>query len=165
MIALRVDEVRDFMGKFLTGEVFDNFLLVELDVAKEGIVHFSGRRNRDWYDDDEWETISEKEYQTWREVRPMAWQLIKGQRTPLAMRGVLMLSRENTTKILEKNHLPFDPEEVGGLYVNIRFEGGKLQLVTGVSMRGFVLDKSLEHQWDHDIKAFLKYHEIVVEEE
>lgn len=164
MIALQVDEIKDFMGKLLTGEVFDNFLLVEMDVVNASTIQLSGRRNRGWYDDGDWEEIPEKEYLTWREMRPVVYQLIKGHRTPLSMKGVLMLSRENTTRILEKNKLSFTIEQVGGLFLNIRFESGKLQLVTGVSMNGFVMDKSLERQWDQDMKVFLKHHEIVVEE-
>lgn len=165
MLALQVPEIKKFMGKFLAGEVFDNFLLVEIDVANYASIHVSGRRNRTWYDDEEWEEIKEQEYMTWREVRPVVYQFVKGKRTPLLMKAVLLLSQENTRHILEKNHLPFTSEEVGGLFLNIRFENGKLLLVTGTAMNGFVLDKSLERQWDQDVRIFLKHYEIVVEEQ
>lgn len=161
---MQVEEVKDFMGKLLAGEVFDNFLLVEMDVVHYASVHLSGRRNRAWYDDAEWEALKETEYMTWREMRPAAYQIIRGHRTPLSMKGVLMLSKENTARILEKNKLSFSVEEVGGLFLNIRFEGGKLQLVTGVSLKGFVPDKSLERQWDQDMQVFLRHHEIAAEE-
>ena len=165
MLALQKKKKKKFMGKLLAGEVFDNFLLVEIDVANYAAIHLSGRRNHAWYDDDEWAEIKEQEYMTWREVRPLVYQFIKGKRTPLSMKGVLLLSKENTERILEKNHLPFTLEQVGGLFLNFRFEGGKLLLVTGTAMNGFIPDKSLEHQWDQDVKIFLKHYEIVAEEQ
>ena len=78
MLALQILEIKKFMGKLLAGEVFDNFLLVEIDVANYAAIHLSGRRNHAWYDDDEWAEIKEQEYMTWREVRPLVYQFIKG---------------------------------------------------------------------------------------
>lgn len=164
MIALRVADIKDFMAKFLSREVFDNFLLMELDVVNYASFHLSGRRNREWYENGEWEELEEKEYLTWREIRPVAFGLVKGHRTPLSMKGVLILSGANTERILTRNHFSFRPEEVGGLFLNFRYDGKELQLVTGVSMNGFTMDKSLERQWDSDLRVFLKHHEIAAEE-
>lgn len=164
MTALQVVDVKDFMAKLLGGEVFDNFLLMELDVANYAAFHLSGRRNRDWYSEEEWEAVADKEYVTWREIRPVAFQWVKGHRTPLSMKGVLVLSGLNTERILERNYLPFRREEVGGLFLNFRYEAKELQLVTGISMNSFTMDKALEHQWDEDVRVFLRHHGIAVEE-
>lgn len=164
MIALQVADVRDFMNKLFLGEVFDNFLLSELEVANAATIQITGKRNQSWYGTEEWEDIRERSYVTWRELRPLAFQIIKGQRTPLSMKGVFLLSEENTARVLERNGLPFKPEEVGGLYLNLRYDGKELKLVTGVSLKSFSTDKSLERQWDKDLRVFLKHHEIAVEE-
>ena len=49
--------------------------------------------------------------------------------------------------------------------MNLRFEKNEVHLVTGLSMKVFTLDKTLEHAWDQDMKTFLRMHEIAWEEE
>lgn len=164
MIALQVADVKDFMNKLFLGEVFDNFLLSELEVVHAATVQITGKRNKDWYGTEEWESLRERSYVTWREMRPLAFQIIKGNRTPLSMKGVFLLSEENTARVLERDRLPFKPEEVGGLFLNLRYDGKELKLVTGISLKSFSMDKSLEQQWDKDMRVFLKHHEVAVEE-
>ena len=58
------------------------------------------------------------------------------------------------------SQLPIRPEQVKGLYLNIRYEEGKLNCVTGTSINFFTLDKSLDMEWDEAVKLFFKEKKI-----
>jgi hypothetical protein len=58
---------------------------------------------------------------------------------------------------------PFTPQDVTGMFLNLKFQNGNLMLTTGVSYRIFSTDKSLEHEWDRLVEIFLKNHNIIIE--
>lgn len=156
MIAIEITEVKDFMGKLLQKETFDNFLLIEMDIVNAASYHIAGHRQKAWYDTDEWEDLPEQDYLTWREVKPAAFDLIKGHKIPLKISAVFRLSEENTARILKRGGFSFDTDAVGGLFFNLKFENNTILLTTGVSMNTFTLDKSLERQWDDDFSEFIR---------
>ena len=164
MVSLRIEDVKSFMGKLLSKEVFDNFLLIEMDIVNANAFHISGHRQKAWYDSDEWDEFTDTEYVTWREVKPAAFDLIKGKRVPLKITGVFRLSTENTGRLLKKGGFNFDTDSVGGLFFNLYFEGGAVTITTGVSMNTFTTDKSLERGWDYYFAEFLGRNEIVYTE-
>ena len=84
---------------------------------------------------------------------------------PLSIKIVLLLSPLNTEKVLKKSGVSLTSNDINGLFLNIRFDKGSLNLITGISTKNFTLDKTLEHTWDDDLKLFLKHYEIAVEEE
>ena len=51
-------------------------------------------------------------------------------------------------------------EQVGGLYLNIRYEEQTMYCITGVSLNIFTLDKRIEQGWDAEIKQLLKEKQI-----
>ena len=165
MVSLRIEDVKDFMGKLLSKETFDNFLLIEMDIITAASFHISGHRQKAWYDNDEWDDLTDTAYVTWREIKPAAYDLIKGHRIPLKITGVFRLSEENTGRILKKGGFAFDTDAVGGLFFNLRFEGGAVVVTTGVSMNTFTTDKSLERGWDYYFAEFLSRNEIIYIEE
>ena len=75
------------------------------------------------------------------------------------------LSRENMERTVRKSTPSLNPDDVQGLYLNIRYDGSHLACVTGTSFKTFSLDKSLEHAWDDMVKKFLKQKKIEFEEE
>ena len=103
-------------------------------------------------------------YLPFRQVRQQCFDLIKGKRTPSYFQFVFLLSPANLTRTLEQTHSTFAPEDITGLFLNLKFQHGKLLLTTGISYRIFSVDKRLEQEWDALIKRFLKNHEITFEE-
>ena len=57
------------------------------------------------------------------------------------------------------------PEQVQGLYLNIRYEAGMLRCVTGTALNFFTMDKSLETEWDGYVRRFFREHGIPCREE
>lgn len=164
MVSLKILDVKNFMTKILVHTVFDNFLLIDLDVATFNNFHISGFINKGFFTSEEKEQLGEREYSTWSEIKPIAFQLIKGNKTPLSFKFVFLLSKSNTEKILTKVVNNYSIEDIGGLFLNVKYENGTLSLITGTSIKKFTLDKSLENEWDSNMKKFLKHYEIEFEE-
>lgn len=164
MVALRILDVREFMSKLLMKGVFDNFLLSEAELWCGCSYVINGRRNMSWYSEEELSELTEWEYVQLREQRPFLYQLVKGKKTPKSMKLVLLLSKENTMKILERVGKAGEADTVEGLFLNLRYEKGEARLITGSSFRVFTLDKTIEREWDDSLKVFLKHYEIPFEE-
>lgn len=165
MISLKVEEVKTFMNKLLLQNVFDNFLVSEVEVNTANRFVIKGDLNKNFFSTDEIEILDGRNYSTWAELKPIIFQIIKGNRTPLSFKMVFLLSKSNTENVLAKSGLPYKYEDIGGFFLNIRFDQNGLYLITGTSMKIFTLDQSINQVWDKDVKTFIKHHEIAFEEE
>lgn len=76
---------------------------------------------------------------------------------------VFALSTPNTVKLLKGQGLPFSPEDIEGMFLNITYRDNALTCTTGTSMRLFTLDRSLEHSWDGMVQKFFKTKGIAFE--
>ncbi len=163
MIALQILDVKSFMSNLLIKKTFDNFYLYELEISTYNNFKINGKLNEDFFTEEELLSFNERSYSFWSEIKPLAYQLIKGTKTPLGFRLIFQLSNDNTLKLLSSNELNFNPTEIRGLYLNIRYEHNKLSCVTGTNFNTFVVDKSLEIEWDNSVKKFFKLNEIAFE--
>lgn len=164
MKALKVLEVKTFMSQLFLGETFDSFLLYELEIQTANQYKISGRISRKWYDSDELEKLGDREYSLWKEMRGLSFQIIKGSKSPQTMKVIFSLPKENVKKVLERSGAGFLPEQVEGLFLNVKYENGELYLITGSSVSVFSMDKALEQEWDKEILTFLKKCNIPCEE-
>lgn len=162
MIALEVTDIGDFMKKFLIQNVFDQFYLLEGEVATFGTFRMEGELNDVWYTSDETEMLQNRRWSLWSEVKPVAFLLMKGKKLPVSFRFVLQLSDANTDWLLNKYHLAGLKDQLGGLYLNIRYQEKKLVCITGLSYKTFVMDKTLDHLWDDTARQFMKQNGISV---
>ena len=166
MIALNLFEIKDFMNKLLCSETFDNFLLREVTIQSSVTWSLDGSLNTDFYSGEELETngLSGLSFLPFGKIRPQCFDLIKGKRTPTYFKFVFLLSPANLCRTLEQTRSSFTPEDITGMFLNLKFQHGKLLLTTGISYRTFSADKSLEGEWDQLVKRFLKNHDIVFED-
>lgn len=160
MIALSLTEVKECMSKLLLSETFDPFLFVEGEIMTYATFSMDGYLNKDFFEEG---SAPEREYALWKDVREYCFSLIKGKRTPLSFKFVLGLSESNIEKLIGQQGLDFEPEDVRGLYINLKYDGQKLQCVTGTAMNLFTLDKSLEQAWDVMVQKFFVQKEIAFE--
>ena len=122
----------------------------------------SGQFYKDFYSEEEIE-LRKHTAVLWGEIREIAFTIIKGSKSPLSMKIVLQLPPDQTREFLDQ--IPgVNENDVGGLFINIRFEKGKLDIITGNSMTTFTMDKTLEHEWDAKVKEFFKTNKITIEE-
>lgn len=162
MLALNLFEIKDFMNKLLCTETFDNFLLREASIRCGCSWDMDGSILPDFYSSEE---LAEQgllglSYMPFGQVRHQCFDLIKGKRTPSYFKFVFLLSPANLARTLEQTHSTFSPEDISGMFLNLKYQQGTLFLTTGISYRIFSADKSLEQEWDALVKRFLKSHEI-----
>ena len=160
MIGLELTEVKECMAKLLLSEVFDPFYFVEGEIITFSTFTIDGFLKKEFYNKEE---IPERDYALWKDVREYCFSIIKGKRTPLNFKFVLGLSDSNIEKLLLQQGLDFKPQDVRGLYINLKYDGSKLQCITGTSMKLFTMDKSLEQAWDKMIQKFFTQKEIKFE--
>ena len=160
MIALSLTEVKECMAKLLLSETFDSFLLIEGEVTTFNTFHIDGYLHKEFFPENEMPTT---EYTLWKDMRDHFFSLIKGKKTPLNFKFVLGLSESNIAKLIQQQGLDFELEDVRGLYMNLKFDGQKLQCITGTAMTLFTMDKSLEQAWDIMVQRFFTQKEIAYE--
>ena len=166
MIALILPEVRVFMNKLLCTETFDHFLLQEATIQGNISYHIAGTLHKDFYSKDELEQehLNGLSFIPYGKVRTQCFDLIKGKRTPSFFKFVLLLSPTSLEKTLQQSTSSLTSADVTAAFINLKFQNNSLLLTTSISYRTFIIDKSLDHEWDILIKKFLKNHEIVFEE-
>ena len=166
MLAITLPELKAFMNQLLCTDTFDHFLLQEATIQGSITWNLNGMLGRDFFTTAEWE---EKEleglpFAPYGLIRPQCFDLIKGKNAPTYFKFVLLLSPSNLARTLEQTHSSFTPEDITGMFLNLRFSNGKLLLTTGISYRIFSADKSLEQEWDALVLRFLKNHGITFED-
>ena len=106
-----------------------------------------------------------EELSSWKMIRPYCFSLIKGKKLPGSFQIVLQMPPQAVDKFVTGHQLPLKADQVNGLYLNIRYEEGKLFCVNGTSVSIFTLDKTLDMEWDQAVRSFLKKNEIIFQEE
>ena len=164
MISLHILDVKGFMAQLLLRDTFDRFYLTEASITTFGTFFIDGHLQKDYYSSEELETEEfAQPYSYWKQVRPFCLELIKGKKTPLNFKIVFQLSASNTEKLLKQSGASLTLPDIGGLYLNLHYNGKNLNCVTGTSLNLFTMDKSLEHAWDEMVRKFFRAKEIPVE--
>lgn len=164
MVALKIEEQKTFTAGLFIGELFDRFLVREANITTFNSFMIDGRVRHGYYSDEELEENQIEEYSAWKALKPFCFSLIKGKRLPESFRIVFMLSPDGKEKFVEGRVPGMAPDSVGGLYLNVLYENNEMTVVTGTSLNIFIMDKTLEREWDESVKQFLKRHDVVYSE-
>lgn len=156
MIGLKIDDVKQFTSKLFVGDTFDRFLVREAEITTFNTFSINGRIRHGYYSQEEMEENEIGKLSSWGMVKPICFSLIKGKRLPQSFQIVMQAAPVEVDQFLTHNQLSVMAEQIKGLYVNIRYENGKILCVTGTSVSFFTLDKSLDEAWDESVKWFLK---------
>lgn len=164
MIALKVQDVKDFMARLLISDEFDKFWLCEASITTFSTFQIDGTLHTDFFDTEEAEAIAsaKRTHCLWEEVKPYCFSIIKGKKTPLSFKIVFQLSRQAMKQLLLKNSSSWKEDDIYGLYLNLQYDGTSLVCTTGTSIKTFSMDKSLDFIWDECITAFFKKHQITM---
>ncbi len=160
MIALKITDTKDFMAKFLAGDAFDTFLFSEGSVTTFTTFTIDGTWHPDFFGDD-----AGTHTMTWKMIRPIVYDIVKGKHTPIQMRIVLKLADYNVETLLKNAGLQITKEQVNGLFLNLMYAKDEVNAVTGSSMKIFTLDKSLDKVWDDMVRKFFASRSIPVRSE
>lgn len=165
MIALRLPDLRLTASKLFANEDFDSFLVSEISLSTMCAFQIDGHIPEDYYSSEEKETLTDPKWISWKQLRPLVYQLIRGSRLPGQFKIVFRLAGYNVEKFLKQTGLPYQPDQIGGLFLNIRYNNQRLNAYTGTSLNAFSLTKDLDPEWDRMVKSFLKSRQIPFEEE
>ena len=163
MVALQISDIKAFTKKLFLGETFDWFLVKEATIVTFNSFTIDGAVRHGYYSDEELEAGRIEQYSAWKVLRPFCFSLIKGNKLPESFSIILRLPPDQTERFLKERCASWTPEQVGGLYLNIRYEDHVLNCITGVALNQFTMDKTLEREWDDMIRAFLKKQQIPYE--
>ncbi|MDE6387685.1 MAG: hypothetical protein K2L82_07780 [Lachnospiraceae bacterium] len=166
MIALKITNIKHFMGRLLGSEDFDSFLLEEASISTYNTFHIDGHLNREFYSTEEWEdeAIRPYDFSMWKTMRPICFDLIKGTHTPSAFRFVLHLIPGHAQAVLSKGDTNVTLQQLKAFVLNIKYDGTGLTLVTGTAFHTFLIDKTPDALWDQTVKQFLSQKGIAYEE-
>lgn len=166
MIALELTNTKDFMNKLLKTETFDNFLLQEAVIASAASYVIDGHINSGFYSENELEELgfTNLKMLPFSSLRGNCFDLIKGKKAPSSFKFIFLLSPDNLVKTISASGSSFTPNDISGVFLNIKYQNQLLSLTTGVSYNIFSPDKSLENYWDSAVKKFLFNNEIAFEE-
>ena len=158
MVMIEIENIKKFMAGFLGGNLFDDFLMSEGKLSMNIAYEFDGKILKEFYDTEEWEEMKTYPYVMWQEEKEKIFSLVKGKKTPLSFQFVMKLKLDLVRDILAKYNLAIREDEVAGLFINILYDRQGLKCTAGVSRKTFVLDKTLEEAWDHEVKeSFLEF--------
>lgn len=150
MLILSLD-TKSCMTQLLIKETFHSFAFIDGEITTFNRFSIDGYIHRSFFDEPPVE-----EYSRWSTLQEYCYSIIRGKRTPLSFKFVFSLPRDAFEIFLEKNELNYNQEEIQGLYLNLRYDGTKLQCITGTSLQSFTMDKSIDTAWDSYVKDFLQ---------
>ena len=134
MLALEVEDIKTLMNRLLREEAFDCFCVPSVEVRGQA---------RFWVDGH----MPEGGLVPWEWLRPHVFAMIKGKQKPRRIKMTLAASQS----LLEQT----DPA-AAACFINLHYEDGRLQLTTGRTSQGFLLDKGADRPWDDFVRRFLK---------
>lgn len=165
MVALKIEDIREFTKKLFIGEAFDTFLLREATVVTFNAFSIDGHIRQGYYTEQELEEEGIGELSSWAVIKPICFSLIKGKKLPGSFQITLQLSPEQAERFLAHSQVGLTVDQVNGIYINIRYEDNALYCVSGTSLNTFTLDRSLDREWDEALRLFLRQNEIACSEE
>lgn len=166
MIAIQISSLKQFMNAFLVSDTFDIFLLEKASISTYNTFDIDGRQNKDFYSSEEWENpaVRPYEFSRWKDIRGLCFDLIKGKHTPTSFKFVLQLCPEYIEGILKHEDTLLTSNDIKALIITLKYDGDRLLLITGTSLRTFIPDKSIDQYWDNAIRRFLSKKELSFEE-
>lgn len=124
------------MNALLKGDSFDDFLVQEIVIKNGPSFVIEGEFS---------EGVLTTEY---GRVKPLCFEMVKGKTLPKSMKFVLSLSKEKIEKLILESASEVDADSVSSLSLNILFNGETLTVTTGTAYKTFVMDKTLEKEFD-----------------
>ena len=160
MIRFSPKKLRDFNKHLFAETTFDAFLVPEAHFVTSFRTDFEGQPSPAGAADaaagsDGKAASADISCVSWKELRPIALQLVRGQVPPKSFSIVMKLPEDQAESLLARGASPEDAGNVSGFYLNIRYAKEELMLTSGCMQKAFSLDKTWEKAWDKHIEDFL----------
>lgn len=170
MVSVEITGIKEFMNKLLNSEAFDSFYLEEAVIATFNTFIIDGHLIKSDTDElpdrpDNFPAGGQPAgqnngqpspvYSTWKQLRPIVFSLIRGDRVPHSMKLTLHAGSNYMHRLKNRPEASAYAASIKALAVNIRYENGRLRCVTGTSYQTFIMDKTIDNIWDSDFISSL----------
>lgn len=145
MIAQKISNLHQFTKQLFLEQTFDSFLVSELTISTYNSFHIDGRLKREFFTEEEWNSIGSEPFSRWSQLRPICFSLIKGKKLPLSFQIILRLSDSDTASLFSDTTLP---TELDGFFLNIVYKKEELICTSGTAYKQFTMDRSADQLWD-----------------
>ena len=157
MRLFEIEQVKAFTSQLFAGEEFDDFLLYEAQFSTSATFTIDGRVNEPFVGEEQMQLPDFREgFVTWRKLKKICFEIIKGRKVPQQFKVVLKLSEKQTGSFLREKDAASYQEQISALFLNISFRENHLTCTTGTMMKEFSMDKTLETLWDEYAGSLLK---------
>lgn len=146
MLGITMTQLKPLTSLLFLQESFDDFDLAEARFVTEFSAEFDGRLP---------EEGENPAYIKWGRLRPLAFQLIRGETLPKSFSLVLVYPREKTRSLLLAAGREPSHEDLPSLFLNIRYRQEQMMLTTGISEKSFYPDFELPRLWDQALLRLL----------
>lgn len=139
--------VKNFMGKLLREDIFDDFCVRTVDILTNTRFSVDGTIVKETIEDGD-EKQKKSTHTTWGALRPMLFEIIK------------ISSKPRQFKIVFSFKNPLDlHNNAAALFLNFVYENDSISFTTASAQKDFALDKTLDITWEEWVRNFLKdYH-------
>lgn len=151
MKAFSLTNTKSFMSKLLASEIFDDYQVCEVTIKTFNTFNIDCRIVPEYYDDYEFGY----EYSLWKDIRPIAFDLIKGRTLPVYCHFILQPKPEETERILKLGGLSVKNDSLKTLTLNIKYINNEVTLITATSYNTFCTDRSADQIWDEYMSRFI----------
>lgn len=155
MDCISIKEVKILMSQLLMKEKFDGYLFSEASITTYNTFQIDGHIQKKFYSERDYEDMGSPQLSYWKQIRPLCYEIVKGNRTPLKFKIVLKLDDKRTEDFLKMNDTNYTLSDIGGFYINLIYENNELNCITGTTLNIFSMDKSLEKAWDNKVRKDL----------
>ena len=169
MRLVKITNVKQFMNKLLVENAFDSFLVSEVLIKTGNSYVIDGHINKEFFSDDEIKDLKDgassdgriysETLSRWSEIKPLAFSIMKGKKTPVSFKMSFYLAEENINKLMASFDSSFKVNDIDGLALIVKYSDGELSVTSSATIKIFSLDKTLEKHWDDMVIKFLSSHE------
>ncbi len=163
MRSFQIQDQNAFMTKLLMENTFDSFQLSEASITTYATFQVDGAFHPEYFGEDQKSSPEEERSgcTLWQRIRPFFYYLTRGKHTPLRFRIILKLAPHNVGRLLAADSISMPAEQIGGLFLNILFDDRILSCTSGLSLKTFSADRTLEHTWDDTVEQFFRQNGIL----
>lgn len=160
MIILKISNIKDLTNHLLVKSTFDNWLVSEVSITTFTTFSIDGTLTKEFYSQEELAELDNKDKCTWGLLKPKCYDLIKGTKPPVLMKFVLQLPASTVKELVTASCYDLSYEDINGLFININYNQGQMNITTGSSIKKFTLDKSLDEAFEKYFEHFLNTYKI-----
>ncbi len=166
MVALSVKSTKNIMGALLMTEAFDDFEVCEVTITTFNTFSIDGHIEKNFYTSEEINDMQEglPIFSSWKDIRPICFSLIKGKKTPVSFKFILQANSRLIDELCSNAEVTVQRDLIKGLVLNIKYEEGRVNLVSACSYKTFTMDKSLDEAWDKYLPQLLNKLKLDYEE-